>query len=193
KGTIQILTQSGAINYSSHGEVSPLESNVIELSRAKSRYFEYGARLIINYENFSLLIKNMPIDDPDRVGTLRDSLGILCNAMEARIESIIEQTINYQKSQITQDVKVVLEQSQNTFSEIEKNTIAAINELTDAIENSFLSLGLTESQEDEIRDIIQHCMESTNAAFDSSRELYQMFGEINASLDAMQSLGKKTS
>lgn len=190
RSSIQIVASDSTHNYGSEGTVSPLEANVIELSRAKSRFFEYGVRLIINYDHFSLLIKNMPIDDPERCGTLRDSLGVLCNAIEARIDSLLDQTINYKKTQITEDVKVVLEQTQGTFGKIEQDTLAALETMTDEIEDGFLSLGLTEAQEDKIREIIQECMTRTNSAFDRSRDLYTMFGEISASLNAMQSLNK---
>jgi len=190
RSSMQIVTSDGLFNFGDEGEVSPLESNVIELSRAKSRFFEYGVRLIINYEHFSLLIKNMPVDDADRVGTLRDSLGVLCNAIEARLDSLLDQAINYKKTQITEDVKNVLDQTQKAFNKIEQDTVSAIESLTDDIEDSFLSLGLTDAQEEHIREISKACLNRTNDAFELSRDLYTMFEEINASLNAMQSLNK---
>lgn len=43
KTTVQIITPDEVLNFAKTSPVSPLESNVIELSRAKSRFFEYGA------------------------------------------------------------------------------------------------------------------------------------------------------
>lgn len=190
RSTLQIITPDEVLNFGDSTPVSPLEANVIELSRAKHRFFEYGVRLIINYDDFSVLIKNMPTDDPERCGTLRDSLGILCNAMEARIDSLISSAIDNKKSQITEDVKIVLERSQKLFEKIEQNTVSSIENLTDAIEDSFLSLGLTEGQEESIRELIKTCYENTSNAFEPSRDLYELFKEINSGLDTMQSLKK---
>ncbi len=190
KSTVQILTPEEVLNFGQTGPVSPLEANVIELSRAKSRFFEYGVRLIINYKHFSLLIKNMPIHDAERCGTLRDSLGILCNAMEARIDSLLATALDNKKNQITADVKSVLQQSQALFAKIEQDTIGAIEGLKDAMEDSFISLGLTEAQEESIRNIINNCHDQASHAFEPSHDLYRLFAEINANLDTMQSLKK---
>ena len=74
--TLQIHTPFGVQNFSKEGVISPLESNVIEMARKRDRFLTMGARLFISYDTFTLFIKNMPVEDQDRCGTLRDSLGV---------------------------------------------------------------------------------------------------------------------
>lgn len=58
---IKFTTMNGDVSFRNHGEVTPLEVNIMELAKQKSRFFDFEARTIISYDNFSLLIKNMQI------------------------------------------------------------------------------------------------------------------------------------
>jgi len=180
--TVQFYTADGIENYSQNGEISPLESNVIEMARKKDRVLNLGARLFINFDEFSLFIKNMPVDDQERCGTLRDSLGVLCNAIEARIQVLNNDSMNQKKALITETVQEVLSQATITFDEVEKLSLSAISSMSADIEESFISLGLSEHQEENLRQIVSECMSKTNEAFEKSKFVKSMFVEINSKL-----------
>lgn len=188
--SIQFHLPDDILNFGSKGEISPLEANVMALARKKDRFFSIGARLIINYNAFTLLIKNMPVDDEERTGTLRDSLGVLCNAVEARLNSLLTEKIDAKKNQITEVVQEVLDQTKMTFSDIESANIEAINNLMEEIETAFFSLDLNDHQENRIREIANRCMANTNKAFEKGLLLNAMFDDINENLSEMVNIKK---
>ncbi len=188
--SIQYHLPGEVLNFGDKGEISPLEANVMELARKKERFFTFDARLIINYKNFSLLIKNMPIADPERTGTLRDSLGVLCNAVEARVDSLMTEQIDARKAQITEVVQEVLDQTRVTFADIEKSNVSAIEGMMDDIEQAFFSLGLSEEQENRIREIVKTCLDNTNQAFKKGLILNAMFDDITENLAELTNLKK---
>ena len=188
--SIQFHLPDETLSFGDKGEISPLEANLIELARKKERFFTFDARLVINYKTFSLLIKNMPIDNQDRIGTLRDSLGVLCNAVEARIDSLLTEKVDAKKAEITDVIQEVLEQTVVTFADIERSNVNAIEGMMEEIETSFFALGLSEEQENRIREIVQECMTNTSKAFKKGQILNAMFEDISENLNAMSSIKK---
>ncbi len=183
KVTLQLITPSETITLSEKGVAPPLESNVIELSRTKGRYFDFGARTVINYQDFSLLIKNMPIDDPERYGTIKDTLGTLCNAIESRVRVLISNSTAKKNEEILETVKNTLKQVEALFSKIQQGNAKAIETLTDELEEAMLtSLGLNEHQEESIRKIAKDCLETSKEVHKEGLALHDMFENINEQL-----------
>jgi signal transduction histidine kinase len=87
--SLQLRVESGAINICDQ-EFNGQEQEFRFLSRLKDkgRIFEFGEHAIINYEHISLLIRNMPLDEPDRHGRIKDNLAVLLNGAHARIKAI---------------------------------------------------------------------------------------------------------
>ena len=188
--TLQIITTEGLINFSYQDEVSPLEANVIEMSRSKGRFFDFGSRTLINYDDFSLLMKNMPLDDPERYGILKDSLGTLCNAIEARVKFLLTQNMVVKKSRIVNVVLGVLEEIDDTFTEVQRANVAVINKMIDDMDVAMMDLGLTPNQEDLVRAIAVNCRENSNEVFKRGVTLYDKFEAVRSQLDGILSVPK---
>ncbi|MDH3325563.1 MAG: response regulator [Gammaproteobacteria bacterium] len=188
--SIQFHLPDEVLSFGDKGEISPLEANVMTLARKKDRVLSIGARLVINYQAFTLLIKNMPVDNVERTGTLRDSLGVLCNAVEARLNSLLTEKNDAKKTEITEAVQEVLEQTKMTFADIERRSIKAIEGLAEEIETAFFSLDLREEQENHIREIVKSCMANTNKAFEKGIDLNEMFDDINQNLTEILNIKK---
>ncbi len=188
--TLQITALEKTLNLSTNkGEVSPLESNVIELSRTKGRFFDFGTRTVINYKDFSLLIKNMPVNDPERYGILKDTLGTLCNAIEARTKVILSNKAAQHNEVILNTVQEMLAEVKQMFSKVQTSNIATIEKMSDQIEEAMLtSLGLSEEQEASIRVIVRACLNDTNQVYEKSTVLTKKFEGIRAQLESFLSM-----
>jgi DNA-binding response OmpR family regulator len=178
-GVLQLYTNQGTKTFQA---VSPLETNVIELARNQGRFFDFDQRTIVNHRDFSLLIKNMPLQDPERYGILKDVLGNFCNAIEARSNYILSNNISESRAQILAAVNQALQDIDSRFKNVQYANIAAINHLIDNLEEAMLTLGLTEGQEEQIRSIAQQCLNRTNSIFDESMDLKTKFDQIKQSL-----------
>ncbi|MBL1274959.1 MAG: response regulator [Ectothiorhodospiraceae bacterium] len=182
RSTLHIVTSTSFINIGDRGSVSPLEENVIELARQQDRFWDFGARTMINYENFSLLIKNMPIDDPERYGTLKDSLGSLCNAIEACIKILLFDDTNQQNANVLDAVRETLVGASQSFQSIQKDNLQTIQDMTDKMDDAIMNLGLSDHQENMIRNIAIDCYEKVDAIFDKGVVLNDEFEALDKRL-----------
>ena len=158
--SVQIRSGQGGINRSSSGEFASLEEDILSNSvNIDGRILEKGKRLIIVFESVSILVKNMPLDNEQRQGELRDYLMILAeNAHD------LNQKIKADQSVAQQRIAMVLEavkDSQDTLKSIQEfqakykeDSIKIMDELLKDVESSFFSMGLTEEQENKITDMI---------------------------------------
>jgi len=178
-GVLQLYTNQGIKNFQA---VSPLEINVIELARNQGRFFDFDQRTIINHKDFSLLIKNMPLKDPERYGMLKDILGNFCNAIEARTSYILSRDVSESRVQVLTSVNQALQEIDTRFKDVQYANIAAIDNLIGDLEEAMLTLGLTEGQEEQIRSIAQLCLHRTNQIFDESMDLKSKFEQIKQTL-----------
>jgi hypothetical protein len=83
---------------------------VIENSHHLGRISDFGARTILNYPNFGLLIRNMPLDDPLRYGILKDHICYLGNGFDARCQAMITERKDNERAIRIQATASVLQQ-----------------------------------------------------------------------------------
>lgn len=183
KCILKIFARDEVFSFSSQGVVSPLEENVIDLSRIKGRFFDFNARTIINYSGFSLLVKNMPIEDEERYGMLKDSLGTLCDAVEARVKFLMYENASIQKEQIINAVIGMMEEVDKQFGEMQVANTGVINDMLDDLDEAMLDLGLTSGQEDLIRTIVVEGREKSKRALKRADVIYDKFDAVKTELD----------
>lgn len=181
--TIQFYTRNEKFSFRKDGNVTPLEDNVIQLSRKESRFFDFGARTVVNYDDFSLLVKNMPVNDPEQYGTVKDVLGNLCNAIEAVAKIVSSKMESAHKNQTMTSVNNALCHIEQTLSMIQRETAAVIEDMMLDIDESMLNLGLTPNQENQIRFITQTCLEKSQAVFKKGMALNQSFQQVHDTLN----------
>jgi DNA-binding response OmpR family regulator len=180
--TIQIYTPTSVLNLSQEDIVSPLEANVIELARKRERFFDFGSRTIINYDDFSLLIKNMPIDDPEKYGRLKDILGMITNGVEAKIRQLNNDVLADKKQAVMKSIQDSLNSIEQSFGGVQKENILAIEDLNDELNEAIQTLGLTQYQEDNIEKIVEHCLQRINKAFYQGINIRENLTNINNQL-----------
>jgi len=82
--------QQGEVFKSAEGAIQPIEQELLEQNREGNRFVDFGRRTIINYPKVSLLIKNMPTDDPGMYGRYKDLLPHILEATNAKIQDMEE-------------------------------------------------------------------------------------------------------
>lgn len=175
---IQFNTPNGLLSFRKNGVVSPLEENIMELTKKKSRFFDFEARTIINYDRFSLLIKNMPIKNPEAYGTMKDVLGNLCNAIDTITEILWAKELNVKKESAMINVEATLDKIENTLTSIQNENTNVIEDMMAEIDEAMLLLGLTDRQEENIRHITQNCFSRSQEVLKKADVLKNFF--INA-------------
>lgn len=99
----------------------------------------------------------MPNDDPERFGILKDSLGSLCDAIEACVKILLFDDITRQKSKVLETVRETLSKSTVSFAEIQKENLYITQDMSDQLDDALLNLDYPDHQENTICDIAVIC------------------------------------
>lgn len=146
-------------HFSSHGECTPLECGILEHAATMDRIFQFRNRLTINYPHITLVVLLPSLDDPDRIGRLRDHLAIIAESADARMLAL--ETARRQLAQSSGVGEAVAELTA-TIGAIERQQAAhrlRAAEIDEAyleeLISAFVHLGLTDRQEETLAEMAQ--------------------------------------
>lgn len=189
RGMVQVRGSTGIVNMSSDSAISPLQASVMETMRNMGRIFELKSRAVVNFQHVSILVHNLPTEEPDKVGRLRDNLTLLGEAADICIANM--DTSNVRKRQITYlgDAvaeltklmqKAAVRDSQNRNA-IQRQTM----EVLDGLAHSFSNLGLTGIQQEYIGNLVHDGIDELTNAFDEASTIQRDFTDILVRLQTL--------
>lgn len=191
QGIVQVRGRKGHLDRSSAGNMSPLQTSVLDTMRDIGRIFEFGSRAIINYAHVSLLIQNLPTEDQDKVGRLRDHLAVLAESADMRVAGL--DAVNDRNLQKI-GIEATLTELRNALQRINKRTqtnrSSGQGQVLEALEHlsrMLRTLGLTENQSAYVDDLIKETLDETNQYFDEAQSLECEFREVQNRLERMAS------
>ena len=183
---VQIRTPISCLTWTRGGEGSPLEAAVFEQTRDMGRLFQFRRRLIVNYDAFSLLVVNMPIEDETECGHIRDVAAIIAEAGNAAVESI---SVYLDALDRTEKVSVLAAACEDSVvalqQKLEARQIQVRDELSSlvrAIESMYYRLGLSDHQEQIISQTATDSVERVMALLQSSEDFQHEFVDIRDEL-----------
>jgi len=183
-GSFQFRTAVKTLNYSMNGAVTNLEEELLfRVAVMSERIMEKGNRMFLNFNNVSLLIKNIPLEDQDKVGRLRDYLMILIEGANEKVELFDAQTTAVQErsdsyNKVINKVKESLDFVYQAQKEIEKQNVTILDTLADDIDEAFIGLGLSEEQENQIMTLLQKAINESGSVFEKGLVLEQTMNEV---------------
>lgn len=150
-GLLEIRDGERELCYSSQGVCSALEGSILGHARTLQRIFQFHDRLAINYPHVTLLILNLPLDDPDRIGRLRDHLAILAEAGEARLIAMSSENQRLAQAEGIEDAVAelthALAEIETRQGENRMHSLEATNRYMEELDRAFIHLGLSGTQE----------------------------------------------
>lgn len=93
-GVVQTRVSQRTLTLSAQGTDLPLEASVLEHVRGMGRIFEFRNRSVHNFDRLTMVINNMPLNDPEFCGRLRDHLCIAAESAESRLKAIESEETN---------------------------------------------------------------------------------------------------
>lgn len=189
EAVVQLRFDGSDLNLNSEGEARPVEVAVVNQMRGMGRLVQFQKRCVCNYDVVTILIHNMPIDDPDKCGRLRDHIAIVGEALDAKIH-----TMQTQKSldrtqwgvrQVAQSLHAALRKFSDRYQHAQAEGTLLTQSIYDELTRTFAHLGLSDEQEDEIQQTVRR-------RIDQLLDLYDLGGDLKATLkkltDKMASL-----
>ena len=170
-----IIKSEPPLYYSHEGEIARLDKEILARLSILERIIDFEKRTLYNFEHISVLIKNMPLDDEGLYGRIKDNICLIMEAADAKIVGIKnEKSLQKHHNSITQAIdssKDTLKEIESSFQENAKKNAEIMFQLRNKIEESFLLLGLSETQESEILDIIDTVETDSKALYDSGLQI----------------------
>ncbi len=178
--------------FSNCGKVTPLENQLVSMLHNEKRFYDFGCRTQINYPNLSVLIKNMPIDDMERYGRIKDILPAMMGTANNRIVSICTESALRDQTRELNDafsaIQQVFVELTKSLNENQERSISLLRDMLEELTVSLPSMGLEEDQEEfilnKVSDSTGKAITITHAGQDI-REAFEMV------LLKIQTLSKK--
>ncbi len=162
--------------YASDGNIKPLEKELVEMSDNSKRFVDFGSRTLVSLYGARLLVRNMPVDDMERYGRVKDLLPALLSASHSRMNALrTQEALRDQARDLLYSFKVMrssiftllktLVNNRRQSREFTSETLMRIND-------DLLRMGLEEDQEKFLLDRIEETAEKIIDQMDAGAQTY---------------------
>ncbi len=190
QGVAQTRIAGRCLTLSASGSNIPLEASILDHLREQGRIFEFHNRSVHNFERITLMISNMPLDDPDFCGRLRDHLSIAAECTESRLRSLeTEEADRRSQSGIGGAVdQLRMLVSAVRDSHLRDRTLSAdlLMRLEQDIARAFAGLGMSDEQENFLDTLIRNFVKELLELFDSDDVTVQALEDLSAKLGLLR-------
>lgn len=191
QAAVQMRLGDEVLSLSQNGHNVPLEVSVLNHVRASGRIFQFKSRCAFNYGRVTLMVNNLPLDDADRCGRIRDNGALLAEGADARLKAIEAETL---ASRRRAGIETALPRLYSTLDGVQDNYRRNCFELTqvmidfqEALAKAFLHLGLMDRQEELLSNMANDFMLRVVGTQDASLAIV---GQLEALADDLKVLLK---
>ncbi|MDE2584479.1 MAG: response regulator [Betaproteobacteria bacterium] len=189
QGAVQIRLLEQTFTLGDAGRDNPMETATIAHVATLDRIFQFKRCSAYNFDHLTVLVNNMPIEDADLCGRLRDHLSIAAEMADARIYAMVTD----QRFRVTQNgIGEMLPDIQQTIrGYIERSGLARreaaaqVQELMDHLVISFTPLGLSQELEEEITAMVLEKAQRILKVFNHADETTATLGGLEQRLRSM--------
>ena len=190
-GVVQARTAQRSLTLSKSGADLPLETAVINHVRSMDRIFEFRTRSVHNFDRVTLMVSNMPLSDPDFCGRIRDNLSVAAQGADSRLQAIETEGANRKNQEGILAVLQSMRESIGAMRQAHLQDRAASNALMLTLEqdlaNSFIHLGMSDTQERQMEGLIDNFMKSLVELLDRGEEAQKTLQQLSEKLGQLQS------
>ena len=155
--------------------ISPLEKELLEMCDKDARFLDFGNRTIVNFPRISMLVKNMPLDDMERYGRIKDLLPILLSVVNSKINALgTQDALATQGEHLLQSFHMIRKSLYFLGSTLVKNrhdSARVMGKLAEDLNYDFLRMGLEEDQEEYLLNRIDGAVDEAMTEMDAGKEM----------------------
>ncbi len=185
---LQIRHMSGIINANPEGHNKQLENQLLSSFKEKGRLIEFQQRLIVNFPGVSLLVRNMPVDDPEKQVRIKDLMVVLVSAANARVSAVcVEQRLKDagNLTSVMESAWTTVENIQQMLKQDYKKIQHVMATMGEDIEEQFFSLALDEDQEQALMKTIDESSQKIFELLNNEERINSTFNVMLSSLENM--------
>ena len=182
KVCIQIRNEHEKFEYATNAIVQPIEIEILSKAQAGERIVDLGKIYMFNEPSISILIKNMPAHDADKLGRLKDHIALIIHSSESIINNIkLKQNKNNENNSIISsgldDFKQQVTRVNEEVFEYLNSSKSHFKLLLERMYSDLMGLDLSDSQHDQIVELM-----ASYGQFDDD------FDEINLDIESKLTL-----
>jgi len=87
-GAVQLRDGANHLSRSSTGACTPVEEAVLAKMAGENRIVDIGKRTAFNYERATIIVYDMPVDDPELYGRMKDTIVKMAEALDIHMRSL---------------------------------------------------------------------------------------------------------
>ena len=188
--SIQLRSLRGVSTVNAEGPCGQLEIGLIETLARRGHIVDAGRVTVFSYGQVSLAVKNMPREDEERNGRLRDNLAFLTEGAAARLAAL---DAAWQQQQQAVVLAELVACTRNTLRVVDERfryqqwaSGDIMLRLRENIDRAFVRLGLTEGQERMIAQLLASATEECTLLSEQGVDVEVSMKALLKALDACQ-------
>ena len=184
EGAVQTRMRGVEKTTSGHGENWPLEVAVMAHVRQQERIFEHKHLAAFNFAHMTVMVTNMPRQDPELCGRIRDHLAIAVESADAKLialQAVADSSwMRGGMGEILRNIGQALEHLSAKYQEARYQEEVRTDDFTKEISTSFAETGMSEAQEDALMESVRQRLREFASLYDIAPQTEQTLRVLTA-------------
>ncbi len=194
QGAVQLRDGGNHLSRNSAGACTPVEDDVLTKMASDARIVDLGKRSAFNYQRATIIVYDMPLQEPELYGRLKDTVVKMAEALDVQLNSLENVTraiergdsllkIIAQNAALTRDASARMQAQRGEADH-------QLRDLADRIEKAVESPGMQDAQKLLLQNLARDVRTQAQAAYDGSVATESALQSLLAGVD--ESLLKET-
>ena len=184
---VQIIVNDEKKQYFTDDVENPLEDSVFEYVRSKGRLIDFGQRTAVNFPYVSIIVRNMPVDNPGFHGRIRDHVALIGQGADSKVKAlqsaIAVKTQRESLLNIIGQIEATVMKIDTDYKSQQASSESILASVSESLEDSFMGLALSGEQENYLRGFIEAAEVKISSIFESGLNLESEFAGILKQID----------
>ncbi len=172
--TVMIRSNNTSTILASHSDPSEIERAILEHSADMGRIFQFKQKMVVNYDRVSLIVNNMPTEETESSGRLRDNITMLAEMTDTLCSNVAMRQTSHKRAEqfhvaLTNNY-FAIESLRELSRSTQLDTRILLQELVDNIEKKYAWLGTSRDQESQINQSLYSSVEKILQVLETNRE-----------------------
>jgi DNA-binding response OmpR family regulator len=196
EGSVQIRMRHFERTFSAAGENWPLEIAVINHVRTLDRIFQFQKRAAFNFEHITLLISNMPVDNPDLNSRVRDNLAMAIESVDAKLialQSLADNaTMRSEIHHVLTEMDATVASYSQAYNQARYQGTLYTTQFLDNLLATFAHLALSDQQEQQTMTLFKGYADQLSHVYDIAGNTKSSLSLLGNKLEAILAVSEDT-
>ncbi len=161
--SVMIRNENAPAILTSHNLASEIERAILEQAATMGRIFQFKQKLVVNYDQVSVIVNNMPMDESEKTGRLRDNITMLAEMTDTLCSNVTMRQTSHSRAEHMQVAMTTgfftIKSLRELTGSAQADTRLLLQELVDHVEKTYTWLGTSRDQEEKISEAMYGSVE----------------------------------